>query len=536
MYFEIPILTLMALGTVFVFSAGANVSSSYDLHQFYNFTTLKQFLFFPLAVIVMYIVSRIDYNRFAIAQNGYLRSLSPYLLVIAIALLIAVLIPGIGVQKNLARRWLSIPIGPAAISFQPSELAKWATVIFFAALMTKFADSIKLYWKRFVPICVIAGIVCLLIVTQDFGTAAFIAFLTFIMLLIAGARWWHFLTPLPVVLPVAYFAIASYPHRIERLRAFFVSESASPALYHAKQSLIAVSTGGIWGKGLGRGISKYGHLPEDTTDFIFAVISEELGFAGALAVLILFAIMVIAAIVLVRRCNSMFGKMLASSIVITIALQAVINIGVVTVVLPTKGIPLPFVSAGGTSLLLSAAAAGILLNIARQTARLPSLSAVSTAIATSKLSAARKMPAPFVFEDAAETAESEFINTPWVPPFDIAFIESDEGSQVLCHNDISSDDTVADLAAGDVVSVPGNVEEIGSAADNDENADTPFDIVTVGATKSVADDVLFDADLESKAMRAANAITWDEEEDPDEVWTPGSNVNSSSSKSFWEED
>jgi hypothetical protein len=232
--------------------------------------------------------------------------------------------------------------------------------------------------------------------------------------------------------------------------------------------------------------------------------------------------------------------MLASGIIITLALQAVVNIGVVTVVLPTKGIPLPFVSAGGTSLLLSAAAAGILLNIARQTARIGNLSAVSTAIARSKVFAARKISAPLAVEKAYYTAESDFINMPWVPPFDIDFIEAtitfggDKESQVLSRHDISNDDTAADFAFDEAVSVAGNVEEIKS--DTDKTADTQFDIVAVGAAKSVADDVLFDADLESKAMRAANAINWDEEEDPDEIWSGGSNVNSGSSKGFWEED
>ncbi len=134
----------------------------------------------------------------------------------------------------------------------------------------------------------------------------------------------------------------------------------NPATYHATQSLIAISTGGIWGKGLGRGISKYGHLPEDTTDFVFAIVAEEFGFVGALFVIAVLGILV------VRRCKDHFGRVLAAGIVFTITTQAAINIGVVTAVLPTKGIPLPFISAGGTSMLLTAAAVGVLLNIARQ--------------------------------------------------------------------------------------------------------------------------------------------------------------------------
>jgi cell division protein FtsW len=138
--------------------------------------------------------------------------------------------------------------------------------------------------------------------------------------------------------------------------------------YQASQSLIALGSGGLWGKGLGKGICKYGHLPEDTTDFIFAIIGEELGFVGNAAVILLFMMLVGLGILTVIRCRDRFGRLLAGGIVLAIAIQAALNIGVVTVVLPTKGIPLPFVSAGGTSMLLSAAAVGVLINIARQSA------------------------------------------------------------------------------------------------------------------------------------------------------------------------
>ena len=133
--------------------------------------------------------------------------------------------------------------------------------------------------------------------------------------------------------------------------------------------MIALGSGGLLGRGLGEGICKYGHLPEDTTDFIFAIIGEELGFAGTMAIILLFIVFVWLGLLVVKRCEDRFGRILAAGIVLTIALQAAINIGVVTVVLPTKGIPLPFVSAGGTSMLLSATAVGILINIAKQTGK-----------------------------------------------------------------------------------------------------------------------------------------------------------------------
>jgi cell division protein FtsW len=160
---------------------------------------------------------------------------------------------------------------------------------------------------------------------------------------------------------------------MQRIAAFFAPQKwADSAAYQANQSLIALGSGGVFGKGLGRGICKYGYLPEDTTDFIFAIIGEELGFVGTAVVVGLFIVFVWLGILVVVRCRDRFGQLLAGGIVLTIGIQAAVNIGVVTVVLPTKGIPLPFVSAGGTSMLLSAAAVGILLNIAKQSGRQPS--------------------------------------------------------------------------------------------------------------------------------------------------------------------
>ena len=354
----------MAIGTVFVYSAGATVTGGYDLSRFYDSTVLKQLIFFPLAVSVMYLVSVVPYQWYRLEPGRSARSLTPYLLVVSIGLLVAVLIWG--VERNFSKRWLDIAPGPAYVSFQPSELAKWVMIIFLAAYMDRFADSVRLYWKRFIPACLVAGLAVGLIIKEDFGTAAFVALISFVMLWLGGAVWWHFLTPLPVVLPGFLVAIMSSATRINRIKSFLDAEAIS---YQARQSLIAIGTGGIWGKGLGRGILKYGHLPEDTTDFIFAIIAEEMGFAACVAVIVLFIMFAFWGIVAALRCPDRFGRMLAAGIVIAIVFQAAVNIGVVTVVLPTKGIPLPFISAGGTSMLLTSAAVGILLNIARQEER-----------------------------------------------------------------------------------------------------------------------------------------------------------------------
>jgi cell division protein FtsW len=174
---------------------------------------------------------------------------------------------------------------------------------------------------------------------------------------------------MPVLAVVFTLAIVSSPERLERIKTFVNPDSstAQTSGYQVRQSLIAISTGGILGKGLGRGISKYGHLPEDTTDFIFAIIAEELGFVGVCFILMLFILFLILGIIVIRRCNDNFGKLLAFGIVFTITSQAAMNLGVVTRLLPTKGIALPFISAGGTHLFLTAAAVGALVSISRRT-------------------------------------------------------------------------------------------------------------------------------------------------------------------------
>ncbi len=378
------VVLLMAIGTVFVFSAGANISQNFDIEHFYDYPGLRQILFFPLACLIMYAVSCCDYRRLSLVRltpsgrtTGWWRNPTSYLLVLSVVLLAIVLsqrlyptLPVLIPKVNQHYRWLRIPAGPIEISFQPSELAKWAVIFFLAAVCDKLGDDIRLYWKRFVPLCSVVGLVVALVIVEDFGTAAFIALLAFLILIIAGVKWWHILTPLPFGAAAFLFMLVRSPTRMNRIAAFLNPEKwTGSTAYQANQSLIALGSGGLWGKGLGRGICKYGHLPEDTTDFIFAIIGEELGFIGNAAVILLFIAFVILGILVVVRCREPFGRLLASGIVLAVAIQAALNIGVVTVVLPTKGIPLPFVSAGGTSMLLSAAAVGVLLNIAKTGSR-----------------------------------------------------------------------------------------------------------------------------------------------------------------------
>ena len=223
-------------------------------------------------------------------------------------------------------------------------------------------------FKIFILLSLLIGLIVGLIVVEDFGTAVFVAFISLAILFIGGARWWHFLTPLPILAVGFILAIVLYPERLERIKSFIRPDDsiAQTSGYQVRQSLIAVSTGRMLGKGLGRGISKYGHLPEDTTDFIFAIIAEELGFLGVCFVILLFLLFLFLGVIIICRCEDNFGKLLAFGIVFTITFQTAINLGVVTRLLPTKGIALPFISAGGTHLFLSAAAVGILMSISKR--------------------------------------------------------------------------------------------------------------------------------------------------------------------------
>ncbi|OHB67516.1 MAG: hypothetical protein A2Y77_13450 [Planctomycetes bacterium RBG_13_62_9] len=358
----------MATGAVMVFSAGATLTYEFDLRRFYDFPGLRQILFFPIAVVVLFAASWPDYRIWSYRTKWY-KWPTLWLLALAVALLVIVLIPSLGTEINQARRWFRIPLGPASVSFQPSELAKWIMVFFMAGVCARTGARSRLFWTGFLPLCILIAVVCGLIVVEDLGTAAFIGLTSLLILVIAGVKWWH--VSILVLLGIAGFVAALYqePHRFDRIIAYRHPELYSDSIaYQANQSLIAIGSGGLLGKGLGEGTCKYGHLPEDTTDFIFAIVGEELGLLGTLGIILLFILFVFLGLLVVLRMKDPFGRFLAAGIVLTIGIQAALNIGVVTVVLPTKGIPLPFVSSGGTSMLLSSMAVGVLLNLAAHSA------------------------------------------------------------------------------------------------------------------------------------------------------------------------
>jgi cell division protein FtsW len=259
-----------------------------------------------------------------------------------------------------------IRVGSHHIGFEPSELAKWVLIVFIAAYAAHQSHQIRSFWRGFVPLIGVVGLTAALILKEDFGTAALMVGIAGMMMLMAGCRWWHLAILIPPALAVGYFAVWHVPYRRERFL-IFLHPHMDPqgAGYNPIQSLLSFSSGGFWGKGLGNGVQKMGYLPEDSTDFIFSLIAEELGFMCCLLVISLYVTLVMVGWRIVHQADNMFTKLVAFGTTATIGLQAAMNVAVVTVTVPTKGIALPMISAGGTGWILTAGAVGLLMNVDR---------------------------------------------------------------------------------------------------------------------------------------------------------------------------
>jgi cell division protein FtsW len=352
------VISLLLLGVLMVQSASMHVTGKIG----WGWTEfgLRDAMFAGVAVVTFFIVGRIDYRLMLRGTHTFWRNPVLWCLAITGAMCCAVLVPHVGISVNGARRWL--PLGICQV--QPSELAKWATVIFLAWWLTARPVDLDRF-SRFVLTLVPIGALCLLIVIQDFGTAALIAVCAMTMLLAGRVKLWHLMVVLPPALGVGFWFIAHKSYRWRRMTAF-VDPYANPREgYHIIQSLLSFATGGVAGKGLGTGIEKLGYLPEDTTDFIFAVICEELGLFGAMLTVALYLGIVYVAWQTIKQRRNPFGRMLAFGVGSMVSLQATINIAVATVSVPTKGLSLPLVSAGGSGLVITCAALGLLYSVSR---------------------------------------------------------------------------------------------------------------------------------------------------------------------------
>lgn len=365
------ILSLCVMGLLFIgllMVQSASMSVSGDLSWHWSDLAGKHLLFVSVALIVYFVVGSIDYRRLFDTRTWRNVPIAFYLA--ALFLCVLVLIPGIGKEVNGARRWIDFKV----IQLQPSELAKWATVIFYAWWLTRRPVNLDKFWTGFVPTLIPVGTICLLVVIQDFGTAALIGLCTMMMLVTGRIKLWHLMVTFPPAVAAAAIAIAIEPYRLRRMTAF-LDPWSNPREegYHMIQSLLSFSTGGMAGRGLGNGIQKLGYLPEDTTDFIFAVICEELGFFGALLTIGLYVAIIWVVWQTIKDARDSLGRVLAFGVGAMISLQAIINIAVATVSVPPKGMPLPLISAGGTGLIITCGALGILMSVCRHQNQLDDL-------------------------------------------------------------------------------------------------------------------------------------------------------------------
>ena len=346
------VLILLCYGLIMVFSA-SSASAHYQFGDAYYFIK-RQFAWAAIGIITMLMISRISYKT--------IYKYALHLMVITIIMLI--LVPIVGIEAKGAKRWL----GFGAVSFQPSEVAKFAVIVFLARSLTVNGEALKTFTKGFLPYVCIIGLMALLVFIEPHLSGAVVIALTgFIILWAAGAKLSHFLTiGLPAV-AVLIVAIFSAEYRADRFLAFLDPFKYKQSEgYQIVQSLYAIGSGGFFGLGLGQSRQKYLYLPEAQNDFVFSIICEELGFIGATLMIVLFALLLWKGIKIACNAPDKFSKLTVLGIMGLIAVQVILNIAVVTSSMPATGMPLPFFSYGGTSLVFILAQMGVVLSISRE--------------------------------------------------------------------------------------------------------------------------------------------------------------------------
>ena len=352
------ILMLLVISVVMVYSSSSIVAlTAYDDPAFFM---KRQILWALVGLAMMAITMRLDHRVFG-DQRVVIG-----LVAVSLLLLAATLMPGIGKMINGSRRWLRLGM----FSFQPSELAKFTLVVYMSYFIAKKGERLRDFTNGLVPAYVVTGIFLVIAILQpDFGATMTVAGVVSIMLFAGGANLLHLGGTALAVLPFLYVAVTHSAYRARRIFAF-LDPWADPqgSGHQIIQSFLAFGSGGVFGRGLGEGRQKLLFLPERHSDFIYAVIGEELGLIGALVVLALFFVILWRGIRIALAVGDMFSRMLALGITVLICAQGMINMAVVTGLLPTKGIALPLVSYGGSSLVITLGALGVLLSISREAA------------------------------------------------------------------------------------------------------------------------------------------------------------------------
>lgn len=346
-------LTLALVGLVMIFSASAIVAG--NRFQDPEFFLKRQIAWLGFGFLLMHLTSRVDYALW--------KKLTIPILLCTIMLLVLVLVPSLGIAAKGARRWLRL--GP--ISVQPAEMVKLVAVIYVATYLTKKAEKLTLFRSGLVPVLIVIGLLSgLVLLEPDLGTVVVMGLVAVGMLFLGGAKILHLMGLGLCAVPLVAAAVMSSSYRRQRLMTFLAPwKDPSDAGFQITQSFLAFGSGGPFGVGLGEGKQKLYFLPEAHTDFVLALVGEELGLAGTATVILLFVVFVWRGFQIAARARMPFGKHLAMGITLLIGLQALVNAAVVTGLLPTKGLTLPFVSYGGSSLVVSFIGVGMLLSISR---------------------------------------------------------------------------------------------------------------------------------------------------------------------------
>ena len=346
---------LLAMGLIVLYAA-----SFYNAQDQGNplSEVLSQLMGVGVGAVGMALVLRVDYR---VLQNS---AVCLGLVALSLLLLVLVAIPGVGKSVNGSRRWLSLGF----VGFQPSELAKYSMVAYMARALAARRRDLQRLFRGLAPLFLVPGAMFLLILQQpNLSTAGSIVIVAALMVMLAGAKWGHLSRIGACGAAVGAFYALSEEYRRERLMSFrdpwkYLSDEG----YQLAQSLLAFGSGGLFGMGLGRGRQKYAFLPYPESDFIFAVVGEDMGLVGCLLILGLFVAFEFFAFRIALRCPDRFGSLLAGGIACMIGVQCVLNVAVVIGLIPTTGLPLPFFSAGGTSVSIVMCAVAVLLNVARR--------------------------------------------------------------------------------------------------------------------------------------------------------------------------
>ena len=341
------VIVLVIFGLIMVYDASV-VQGLKDYGDSYYYIR-QQLIWVSLGILSMFFFMNFDYRRF--------KSYSLPMLLISLLLLLAVFIPGIGISGGGAHRWLKF----GSITVQPAEIIKLTGVIYLANLFEKKV--------RLIPFLALVSSVTFVtaVLQKDLGSSIVFVATTAILYFAAGGPIWHFLASIPVVATALFFLVTTSSYRSKRILAFLDPFSDPQGFtYHISQVLIALGSGGLFGLGLGHSRQKFEYIPEVSTDSIFGIVGEELGFVGALFLIGLFILLIIRGFRIAQNCSDNFGKILALGLTSWLGVQVIINLSSMTALLPLTGVPLPFISYGGSALVANLTAVGIMLNISKQ--------------------------------------------------------------------------------------------------------------------------------------------------------------------------